>query len=110
MVEDYTAQWRDYRRKRNSFLLRALVFFAAFFVASQLSLERSIVVAIFFSGAFIAMIAGSRLAKWKCPRCGNPFFGVSALNTGIYFTRTARLLARSCGYCGLRKFDHSQQS
>jgi len=46
--------------------------------------------------AFLAAIgvAGLRVARFACPRCGKPFF------ENWYFFQ---LLRRECAYCGLRR-------
>jgi hypothetical protein len=48
--------------------------------------------------AFVAAIgvAGLRVARFACPRCGRPFF-----ETWYFF----QLLRRECAHCGLRRED-----
>ena len=74
-----TDPWREYRRRRNLNLFAFLGFVPFVFLLSLLPervFGRLVFVAAVAWMAF-ALIAGNWFIRFRCPRCGNPFFADS---------------------------------
>jgi len=84
--------------RRRSRLLSTLLFASlpGIFLFSWLldGVLRQSILLPFLTFAFVAAIgvAGLRVARFACPRCGKPFF-----ESWLFF----QLLRRECAYCGL---------
>ena len=96
----YEAQWNEYRKRRLVFVLLAATYIPAQFVIS-LPLSRALgsdsvipIVAVLWIAAF--GVAGMRLSRWPCPRCGKPFHLTQ---------RRYKSFARKCVHCGLPKWS-----
>jgi Zn ribbon nucleic-acid-binding protein len=99
---DYSAQWAEYRRRRNIVLL---VF--ATYVPGVMLLGSTIsrvtgnekgffVVAICWMAAFVG--TSIHMTSWECPRCGKWFHAKWWMNNSF---------AGKCVHCGLRKWAES---
>lgn len=97
MSPEYQRAWRQYRRRRNAFVVSVL----SFPVISCLVPLRSLGLGTNAWGvigvAWLALwgVLGGSLSLWKCPRCGNTYFQKSATN-GMF--------VRHCMHCGLPKW------
>ena len=102
-MNEYTEDWKEYRRLRRMFFASWLLFPLTAMLASSVSfrLLRSpalglIVAAIHF---LWWMKCCWEFATFSCPRCGENFAGgkgLWAVNRGV--------LARKCAHCGLKKY------
>jgi|SRR5438270_5117107 len=101
--------WSAYRRRRNAFLLSWLggavvvAFFA--FVAEQLlgRSAREISVALLAICWFAMFVAAAiRLQRYRCPRCGHPFF--------LRMWSPWWPFARHCVHCHLTKWTQPSQT
>jgi hypothetical protein len=90
--------WREYRRRRNLSLFAFLGFVPVAFLLVQASVwlfgTATPAFILAFGWMLFAAIAGNWFIRFKCPRCGNPFFADSkwwAYNT----------MVRRCLHCKL---------
>jgi hypothetical protein len=96
---DYTAQWAEYRRRRNIFLLMFLTYTPGVWLLGSILLRvfgkesGFFVVAICWMAAFV--VTGSRMVYWECPRCGK-WFHAKWWSSSPF--------ARRCVHCRLSKW------
>lgn len=103
---DYSAQWAEYRRRRNIFLLVFVTYVPGMLllspVVSRVVGEKNGSFAVFVCWAVAFGVTGSRMIYWKCPRCRKWFHAKWWLSSPF---------ARRCVNCKLRKWaepsDHS---
>jgi hypothetical protein len=99
-VEDYTENWRKYKRTRNLFWLMFVGYVPVVFAVSLLlfKLLHNTSPGFAFALAWMAgwMVTGIRLNTWRCPRCGKWFAAKWWYNKGFF--------ARKCVHCGLPKY------
>jgi hypothetical protein len=73
--------WREYRRRRNLSLFAALGFLPFTFLLIKATVwlfgTATPAFVVGFGWAVFAAIAGNWFIRFKCPRCGNPFFADS---------------------------------
>jgi hypothetical protein len=100
-MDDYSQQWSKFRKLRNWGLL-ALVAFIPWLTLVGLAVQRFL----WPDGVFLAVsllcVAGltvpwTRLALFRCPRCGKRFF------TTMWYRNP---FARKCVHCGLPKYSN----
>lgn len=93
------AHWKEYRRRRLAFLILLITYVPGVFVTGVgLSILFKATV-LFYVMAILWLlflfVSSLRLALFKCPQCGNPFF-----SRWWYYNP----LAQTCVHCGLRKW------
>jgi len=99
-MNDFTAAWTEYRRRRLAFLVSLSIILAMFAVIPILPMSNFfaqfwwLVVPFFTIWLIIALI---RFTRWRCPRCEKPFLMRNALLGNVF--------ARRCVHCGLAKSD-----
>jgi len=76
-----TDPWHEYRRRRNLSLFALLGYVPVIFVLAEVSLRLFGTATPAFVAApawmVFALIAGNWFIRFKCPRCGKPFFADS---------------------------------
>ena len=92
--------WRDYRRRRNLSLI-ALFGYVPVVGVFALALIRIFgttapIFAVALGWMVFVLVAGNRFLRFKCPRCGEPFF----VGRWVYST-----FVRHCLHCRLRKYE-----
>jgi hypothetical protein len=101
------SQWRAYRTRRTRLAILLWVEFLTFipFMAfTERGLKRlfpegnSAFLAAFFMFGAVYLYTASRLRSFRCPRCGENFFGG-------FFATPKTVLGRNCANCGLRKYE-----
>ncbi len=91
--------WGEYRKRRNVALFAFIGYVPIVFAIALLSIRLfstftpAFVVA--FAWMAFVLIASNLVARFRCPRCGKPFFA-----QWWYYNS----FARRCVHCGLRKY------
>ena len=97
----YTSSWQHYNRWYFASLGLFIGYLPTFVIASALfpdALNRSAVVFPLFLIYAGAWVTSSNIARrWKCPRCGEPFFG------SMWLPQWPMAFVQKCRYCGLPK-------
>jgi predicted RNA-binding Zn-ribbon protein involved in translation (DUF1610 family) len=100
----YDAAWRDYRRRRTTFLGAGalLVLVVAFMLVGRYQ-----VLSYWWALGILAPftwygVAYARFSSWPCPRCGQQFF-VRSLSWTTFLSPT-NIYAKRCVHCGLPKW------
>ena len=104
-MQNYEKDWQDYRHRRNVFLL---VFLGSVPVVSLVEVLGEKLFHT-FRPAFVAaslwmawfVYCGVRASRWRCPRCGNWFYGS--------WWYSLWPLAWHCVHCGLPKYAKEGQ-
>jgi hypothetical protein len=103
---DYTPTWRRYRIWYAVSLILFVAYLPAFVIASHFfpgAMHRaSVIIPAFFAYGITWMVVTVVAKRWKCPRCGRPFF-----LTPVMQTQPPMLFIRSCRSCGLPKYAGS---
>jgi predicted RNA-binding Zn-ribbon protein involved in translation (DUF1610 family) len=100
---NYTDSWNEYKQLRRKFFLVWLGYTPACAIFASITnfLFHTFTVAFVFALAWMVwfLMAGMEIAQFSCPRCGEFYFRKNSR-----WSRTANMLRRRCGYCGLKKF------
>ena len=101
---DYSAAWRDYR-KRNYMMWGAFLGWPVFGVIVSISWEllfgkSNWIVVLFLPYMAFCAHCAIKLAIFTCPRCGNSFHG---RGTGLFSFQNP--YSKSCPNCGLPKYS-----
>ena len=100
MANEYSDNWRRYRRVRNLYFLLLIGYVPVClgFEALVSAALKTSTPGFVFAGLWMVtiLIVGVRLSSWRCPRCEKCFAGTWWCNKGF--------LARKCVHCGLPKF------
>ena len=105
-TSDYAGTWRRYRIWYGASLLLFVAYLPIFALAGHFfpaaMHNAGVVIPAFFAYAITWMVVSVVAKRWKCPRCGHPFF-----LTGFMQTQPPMLFIRSCKSCGLPKYATS---
>ena len=98
-MNDYSRQWSTFRRWRNLGIVAVVTFIplltiVGLFVRRFHWPDSAFLVMALLDVAFVT-VTWTRLALFRCPRCGKPFF------TTTWYRNP---FARKCVHCGLPKY------